>query len=116
MSLSGYLTSLIRTLVPAALSAVFAWAALHWHVFPAHPDPKLVDAVTLAVFALIYAVARWLEERKGNGVPAQAARALAHFLLSLGVPTTTPQYPAPPPPPAQQQQPVAAAAGTEARP
>jgi hypothetical protein len=113
--MSGYLTSLVRTLVPAALSALFTWAALHWHAFPDHPDPVLVDAVDLAVFALIYAGARWLEGRRGNGLPAQAARILARLILSLGLPTTTPQYPTTPAAPPQQQ-PVAAGAGTETRP
>ncbi len=99
MPTSGYLTSLVRTLVPAALSALFTWAAVHWHAFPDHPSAMLVDGVDLAIFAALYAGARWLEGRRGNGLPARAARLLARVLLSLGVPTTMPQYPAPPPAP-----------------
>jgi hypothetical protein len=90
---SGYLTSLVRTLVPAALSAVLTWAALHWHVLPGHPSPMLVEIADLAVFALLYAGARWLEGRKGNGLPARLARGAARIVLSLGLPTAKPEYP-----------------------
>lgn len=94
---AGYLTSLVRTVVPAAIAAGIGYAGLHWHVLVGvHPSPGVVEAVDFGIFTVLYAGARWLENRRGNGILAKTARGLARLLLSLGVPTTAPKYPTTP--------------------
>ncbi len=90
----GYLTSLVRTVVPAAIAMLLGYAAVHWHILVGvHPSAGVIDGADFIVFTALYAGARWLENRRGDSIPAKAARGIARVLLSLGVPTAPPKYP-----------------------
>jgi hypothetical protein len=90
--------SYLRTLWPLLLGHLTAWAftrvdALGLPV----ADVLVAELVAFAATAVVYAVGRWAEERRGAGWPARAARATGRILLSLGLHTGPPVYGMPAP-------------------
>lgn len=62
--LGPYITSLIRTLVPAATSAAITWLIVRYDlVLDEGMTAEIAVGTTAAVFAMYYAAARWLEQR-----------------------------------------------------
>lgn len=84
--------SLLRTWVPIAVGALVAWLASEWGIVVSD-DLSAEAAVWIAgaVMAGYYYLARWLEQRRGRGLPARAARWLGRWLLG-GV-IAAPTYP-----------------------
>lgn len=79
---SDLATSLIRTWVPVAVAAALTWAARRWGiVIDDRFSAPVMVWVTAGVIALYYLLARWLERRRGYGLPARAARWIGRWLL-----------------------------------
>lgn len=84
MSLSDYVVSLIRTLVPGAVAAAFAWLATKSGlVLDEQSSATAILLVTGTVLALYYGAVRKLEERWPS---------VGKWLLGLGITRRTPVY------------------------
>lgn len=96
--------SRIRTVWPMAIGAIAAWlitrawAAPILHALDQLGMPVtravLATAISWALGALVYLAGRWLEGRHGQSRAARWARAAGRWVLSLGLKTGQPTYPA----------------------
>lgn len=81
--LLGHLTAIITASIAARLGVTVDHAIVY-------------EALALGLSAAVYAAGRWLEARPGDGPGARLARAVARWLLALGLTTGQPVYGLPP--------------------
>jgi hypothetical protein len=97
---SDRLAALIRTAWPTLVGYAAAWAfatftpTIQWLADAGITitEAQLVAWTGWIAGVLVYAFARWLERRPGEGRWAGAARFAGRWLLSVGIPTGRPVY------------------------
>jgi hypothetical protein len=89
--IAGY----VRTIWPLVLGhlAAFLAAWVGARVGITVDATWVYELLAVALVTVIYAGGRWLEVRPGTSTPARVARAVGHWVLSLGLPTGPPSYP-----------------------
>ncbi|MEW2383395.1 hypothetical protein AB0873_15070 [Micromonospora sp. NPDC047707] len=96
--MSDRLAAYVRTCWPLLIghltALAVAYVAARWGITI---DSLIVyEILAVVLTGVVYAAGRWLEDRTGDSVFAVAARALARWLLSLGLDTGQPIYGLPP--------------------